>query len=124
MIANLIAEHADFFSFGTNDLTQAGIGLSRDDVEAQIIPRYIEDKILDRSPFQTLDAPGIGELVRIAAERGRRSGCRSRASRQHRRRSAGPWRKTCVSPNRPVTPLLPGLSYNSAVPHFVGGPHA
>jgi pyruvate,orthophosphate dikinase len=71
MIADLIAPHADFFSFGTNDLTQAGIGFSRDDVEAQIIPRYIEDKILDRSPFQTLDAPGVGQLVRIASERGR-----------------------------------------------------
>jgi pyruvate, orthophosphate dikinase len=71
MIADLIAAHADFFSFGTNDLTQAGIGISRDDVEAQIIPLYIEDKILDRSPFQTLDGPGVGQLVRIAAERGR-----------------------------------------------------
>ncbi len=71
MIAELIAAHADFFSFGTNDLTQAGIGFSRDDVEAQIIPRYIEDKILDRSPFQTLDGPGIGQLVRTATERGR-----------------------------------------------------
>jgi pyruvate,orthophosphate dikinase len=71
MIAGLIAAHADFFSFGTNDLTQAGIGLSRDDVEAQIIPRYIEEKILDRSPFQTLDGPGIGQLVQIATERGR-----------------------------------------------------
>jgi pyruvate,orthophosphate dikinase len=71
MIADLIAAHADFFSFGTNDLTQAGIGFSRDDVEAQIIPRYIEDKILDRSPFETLDAPGVGQLVRIASERGR-----------------------------------------------------
>jgi pyruvate,orthophosphate dikinase len=70
MIADLIAPHADFFSFGTNDLTQAGIGFSRDDVEAQIIPRYIEDKILDRSPFQTIDAPGVGQLVRIASERG------------------------------------------------------
>ncbi|HTX47132.1 MAG TPA: pyruvate, phosphate dikinase [Solirubrobacteraceae bacterium] len=71
MIADLIAAHADFFSFGTNDLTQAAIGISRDDVEAQIIPLYIEDKILDRSPFQTLDGPGVGQLVRIAAERGR-----------------------------------------------------
>jgi pyruvate,orthophosphate dikinase len=71
MIAELIAPHADFFSFGTNDLTQAAIGFSRDDVEALIIPRYIEDKILDRSPFQTIDAPGVGELVRVASERGR-----------------------------------------------------
>jgi pyruvate,orthophosphate dikinase len=71
LIADLIAPHADFFSFGTNDLTQAGIGFSRDDVEAQIIPRYMEEKILDRSPFQTIDTPGVGQLVRIGSERGR-----------------------------------------------------
>ncbi len=57
--------------FGTNDLTQAGIGFSRDDVEKEIIPRYIDEKILTASPFATLDAVGIGELVRIGVERGR-----------------------------------------------------
>jgi pyruvate,orthophosphate dikinase len=72
LIADRIAPHADFFSFGTNDLTQAGIGFSRDDIEKGIIPRYIEEKIVDGSPFQTIDEDGVGELVRIAAERGRR----------------------------------------------------
>ncbi|MDQ6816248.1 MAG: pyruvate, phosphate dikinase, partial [Actinomycetota bacterium] len=71
MIAERIARYADFFSFGTNDLTQAGIGLSRDDVEGRIIPTYIEEKILTASPFQTIDDVGVGEFVKIAIERGR-----------------------------------------------------
>ncbi|HEY6398535.1 MAG TPA: pyruvate, phosphate dikinase [Solirubrobacteraceae bacterium] len=72
LVAEAIARHADFFSFGTNDLTQAGIGFSRDDVEGRIIPRYVEEKILASSPFQSIDEAGIGELVKIAVERGRR----------------------------------------------------
>jgi pyruvate,orthophosphate dikinase len=71
-IADRIARHADFFSFGTNDLTQCGIGFSRDDIEGRIIPRYVEDKIVDGSPFATIDQEGVGELVRTAVERGRR----------------------------------------------------
>jgi pyruvate,orthophosphate dikinase len=70
-IANLIARHADFFSFGTNDLTQTALGFSRDDVESKFIPTYIKDKIIDRSPFETIDAPGVGWLVRLAAWVGR-----------------------------------------------------
>jgi pyruvate,orthophosphate dikinase len=70
-IANLIAQHADFFSFGTNDLTQTALGFSRDDVESKFIPTYIERKILDRSPFETIDSPGVGWLVRLAAWVGR-----------------------------------------------------
>jgi pyruvate, orthophosphate dikinase len=70
-IADRIANHADFFSFGTNDLTQAGIGFSRDDIEGRIIPRYVEEKIVDGSPFATIDKAGVGELVRIAVQRGR-----------------------------------------------------
>ena len=71
-IADQIARYADFFSFGTNDLTQCGIGFSRDDIEGRIIPRYVEEKIVDGSPFATIDEAGVGELVRIAVERGRR----------------------------------------------------
>ena len=71
-IADRIARHADFFSFGTNDLTQCGIGFSRDDIEGRIIPRYVEEKIVDGSPFATIDQEGVGELVRTAVERGRR----------------------------------------------------
>jgi pyruvate,orthophosphate dikinase len=70
-VANRIAEHADFFSFGTNDLTQTVLGFSRDDVESKFVPTYIERKIVDRSPFETIDGPGVGRLVRLAAWVGR-----------------------------------------------------
>jgi pyruvate, orthophosphate dikinase len=70
-VANRIAQHADFFSFGTNDLTQAALGFSRDDVESAFVPEYIERKIIDRSPFETIDEPGVGWLVRLAAWVGR-----------------------------------------------------
>ena len=69
--ADEIAEHADFFSFGTNDLTQTALGFSRDDVEGSFLNRYVETKILDRSPFETIDRPGVGWLVRLAAWTGR-----------------------------------------------------
>jgi pyruvate,orthophosphate dikinase len=71
VVADRIAQHADFFSFGTNDLTQTALGFSRDDVEATFIPAYIEQRILERSPFETLDAAGVGWLVRLAARIGR-----------------------------------------------------
>ncbi len=70
-VANKIAEHADFFSFGTNDLTQTALGFSRDDVESKFVPVYLERKIIDRSPFETIDKPGVGWLVRLAAWVGR-----------------------------------------------------
>jgi pyruvate, orthophosphate dikinase len=70
-VADRIARHADFFSFGTNDLTQTALGFSRDDVESKFIPTYIEQKIVDRSPFETIDSPGVGWLVRLAAWVGR-----------------------------------------------------
>jgi pyruvate,orthophosphate dikinase len=70
-VANKIAEHADFFSFGTNDLTQTALGFSRDDVESKFVPVYLERKIIDRSPFETIDKPGVGWLVRLASWVGR-----------------------------------------------------
>ena len=70
-MADRIAAHADFFSFGTNDLTQTALGFSRDDVEGSFLKRYIETSILDRSPFETIDRPGVGWLVRLAAWTGR-----------------------------------------------------
>jgi pyruvate,orthophosphate dikinase len=69
--ADEIAAHADFFSFGTNDLTQTTLGFSRDDAEGKFLTYYLEDGILKRNPFETLDQSGVGELMRIAAERGR-----------------------------------------------------
>jgi pyruvate,orthophosphate dikinase len=70
-VADRIAKHADFFSFGTNDLTQTALGFSRDDVESKFVPRYMELKIIDRSPFETIDKPGVGWLVRLASWVGR-----------------------------------------------------
>src|SRR5687768_12397717 len=70
-VADKIARHADFFSFGTNDLTQTALGFSRDDVESKFVPVYMERKIIDRSPFETIDKPGVGWLVRLAAWVGR-----------------------------------------------------
>ena len=70
-VANRIAEHADFFSFGTNDLTQTALGFSRDDVESKFVPVYMERNIIDRSPFETIDKPGVGWLVRLASWVGR-----------------------------------------------------
>jgi pyruvate, orthophosphate dikinase len=69
--ADEIAEHADFFSFGTNDLTQTALGFSRDDAEGKFLTRYLEDGVLQRNPFETLDQSGVGDLMRIAVERGR-----------------------------------------------------
>ena len=69
--AGELAADAEFFSFGTNDLTQTVLGFSRDDIEGKLVPPYIDAGILERSPFGTIDELGVGELVQIAAERGR-----------------------------------------------------
>jgi pyruvate,orthophosphate dikinase len=69
--ADEIAAYADFFSFGTNDLTQTTLGLSRDDAEGKFLTRYLEDGVLERNPFETIDQGGVGDLMRIAVERGR-----------------------------------------------------
>jgi pyruvate,orthophosphate dikinase len=69
--ADEIAQHADFFSFGTNDLTQTALGFSRDDAEGKFLTYYLEEGVLERNPFETLDVGGVGELMRIGVERGR-----------------------------------------------------
>jgi pyruvate,orthophosphate dikinase len=66
-----IAEVADFFSFGTNDLTQMAFGFSRDDVEGRLMARYLEEGLLPRNPFETIDHRGVGDLVRTCVERAR-----------------------------------------------------
>jgi pyruvate,orthophosphate dikinase len=71
LTAGEIAHSAEFFSFGTNDLTQMTWGFSRDDVEGAFFGRYLSLGIFAASPFETIDAGGVGELVRIAVERGR-----------------------------------------------------
>jgi pyruvate,orthophosphate dikinase len=69
--ADEIADEADFFSFGTNDLTQTALGFSRDDAEGKFLTHYLQDGVLERNPFETLDQSGVGDLMRIAVERGR-----------------------------------------------------
>ncbi len=73
LLADRLAEEASFFSFGTNDLTQTTLGFSRDDSEGRFLTEYLRRKIVDRSPFETIDVDGVGELVRTAVERGRRA---------------------------------------------------
>ena len=69
--ADEIAEHADFFSFGTNDLTQTTIGISRDDAEGAFLSTYLDERIVAANPFASIDADGVGQLVRMGATKGR-----------------------------------------------------
>jgi pyruvate,orthophosphate dikinase len=71
LTADKIAQVAEFFSFGTNDLTQTALGFSRDDAEGKFLTHYLEDGVLEKNPFETLDVDGVGDLMRIAVERGR-----------------------------------------------------
>ena len=99
LTAHRIAEAADFFSFGTNDLTQTTWGFSRDDVEAAFFAAYLEKGVFTISPFETLDADGVGRLVRIAT-RGSPRGPSGDQDRRLRRARRGPR----------VDPLLPRTS--------------
>jgi pyruvate,orthophosphate dikinase len=71
LTADQIAEHAEFISFGTNDLTQMTFGISRDDAEKEFLVQYLEEGILDKNPFATIDVEGVGALMKIAVEKGR-----------------------------------------------------
>jgi pyruvate,orthophosphate dikinase len=71
VVADQIAEHADFFSFGTNDLTQTAIGISRDDAEGSFLAPYVDSDIVPDNPFASIDIDGVGGLVRLGTERGR-----------------------------------------------------
>lgn len=71
LVADQIAEYADFFSFGTNDLTQTGMGISRDDAENGFLTHYVQNGILPRNPFASIDVDGVGQLVRLGVQNGR-----------------------------------------------------
>jgi pyruvate,orthophosphate dikinase len=71
--ASEIAEVAEFFSFGTNDLTQMTFGYSRDDAERNFLLKYVEDGILPKNPFQTIDRDGVGRLMKMAVDDGRKT---------------------------------------------------
>ncbi len=71
MVADQIAEHADFYSFGTNDLTQTTIGISRDDAENGFLTHYVMDGVLKKNPFESIDVDGVGQVVRTGFEKGR-----------------------------------------------------
>lgn len=73
LTADKIAQQAQFFSFGTNDLTQTTFGVSRDDAEGKFLLQYVEDKILPENPFQVLDQSGVGELMKITVLKGRKT---------------------------------------------------
>lgn len=73
LVADQIAKHAEFFSFGTNDLTQTALGFSRDDAEAKFMGMYLENKIFKANPFEVLDVEGVGKLITMAIDLGRKS---------------------------------------------------
>ena len=72
LLADQMAKTAEFFSFGTNDLTQMGFGFSRDDIGG-FLPDYLDKKILPADPFQTIDQEGVGQLIQMAVEKGRKT---------------------------------------------------
>ena len=103
LTADEIAESAEFFSFGTNDLTQTALGMSRDD-SGSFLPQYSELEIVKKNPFATIDATGVGQLVEIAVAKGR-------AARNLIWGSAGAWPDPARSSSRQV-----GLDYVTARP--------
>ena len=107
--ADEIAEEADFFSFGTNDLTQMTFGFSRDDVETRMMPAYLEHGLLKRNPFETIDQAGVGELVRLGVAAGPQDPAGHQARRVRRAR-----RRPRV--DRPVLGRRPRLRVLLAVP--------
>ncbi len=73
LTADQIANQADFFSFGTNDLTQTGIGISRDDAELGFLGAYVDGEVIEKNPFESLDQDGVGQLVAMGVAKGRQT---------------------------------------------------
>ncbi len=115
LVADRVAQHAEFFSFGTNDLTQMTYGYSRDDV-GRFLPQYLESAIVPHDPFERLDTDGVGQLVRLACERGRDSRAGLKIG------ICGAWRRAQL--HRVLRGLRPGLRILLALPRAgctVGG---
>ena len=110
LTAGDLARTAEFFSFGTNDLTQATFSFSREDAEGKFLPEYIEKEILDTSPFQSIDEDGVGDLMQIALERGRKT---------RRGIEAGICGEHGGDPRSIVFCHKAGLDYVSASPHRI-----
>ena len=115
--ADEIAAEADFFSFGTNDLTQTTLGFSRDDAEGKFLTRYLEDRILADEPVRDARPSGVGELMRIAVERGRGvdAGHQARHLRRARRRPASRSR-SATSSGSTTSPARRSASRSRASP--------
>jgi pyruvate,orthophosphate dikinase len=73
IIADEIATKTEFFSFGTNDLTQTTLGISRDDAQKSFLTKYVEQKIIPDDPFQVIDRGGVGEMMKMGVDRGRKT---------------------------------------------------
>ena len=109
--AGEIAEYADFFSFGTNDLTQTTLGFSRDDAESAFLATYLEAGVIERNPFASIDVDGVGELVRI--------GGRARAARPSPGSSSASAASTAAIPASVAFFHAAGLDYVSCSPFRV-----
>ncbi len=115
VVADELAAYAEFFSFGTNDLTQTTYGYSRDDAEASFIPVYLEKRILKDDPFQVLDREGVGALMRQAVElgRGARAGMKIGICGEH---GGEPSQRRVLRPARPRLRLVLAVSRSDRAP--------
>ena len=115
LTADQIAEEAEFFSFGTNDLTQMTFGFSRDDIKA-FMPTYLEQKILPVDPFQSLDVAGVGQLVEMGVAEGRARPARRSTASTSRSASAA---STAATPTASPSATRSGMDYVSCSPFRV-----
>ncbi len=106
LTADEIAQTAEFFSFGTNDLTQTALGISRDDIGTFLVP-YTENEIIKKNPFASIDQTGVGQLMEIAVEKGRKHPSRHQARHLRRTRRRSRFREILPSPRPRLRELPP-----------------
>ena len=106
LTADEIAQSAEFFSFGTNDLTQMALGMSRDDMGNFLMP-YVENEIFKKNPFASLDQTGVGQLMQIAVEKGRQQPARHQARHLRRTRRRSRQREVLPPARAELRELLP-----------------